>query len=153
MQLLVIDDDPDITWGLSKLIARLGHDAISCGNAQSAVEALALASPDLVLLDIELPEIDGYKLAWSPRVFSAAPKMTSPTARIGVRKVLVRMNEKWRQPGPFFRLSPAQGRINHDNIPPATTIAAVLGSGMLYNSNARSFEKSAIGVGPSAGEM
>jgi CheY-like chemotaxis protein len=62
MQVLVIDDDPDITWGLSKLIARLGHDSVSCGNAQSALEALALASPDLVLLDIELPEIDGYKL-------------------------------------------------------------------------------------------
>jgi two-component system, NtrC family, nitrogen regulation response regulator GlnG len=56
---LVVDDEPSICWGLSQLAENLGH---SVAGASSAEQGLALAreqSPDLVILDVRLPGMDG----------------------------------------------------------------------------------------------
>jgi CheY-like chemotaxis protein len=63
MQVLIVEDNPDIAWALSEVLRNLGHDVVSCLTPHSALEAVKSHSPDLVLLDIGLPEIDGYALA------------------------------------------------------------------------------------------
>jgi CheY-like chemotaxis protein len=63
MQVLIVEDNVDIGWALSQLIRGLGHTVVRCETPQSTLEAITSYRPDLVLLDIELPEIDGYKLA------------------------------------------------------------------------------------------
>lgn len=58
-ELLIVDDEPSICWGLRTLAGQLGHHALV---ASSAEEALALARsqpPDAILLDVRLPGIDG----------------------------------------------------------------------------------------------
>ncbi len=63
MQVLIVEDNEDIAWTLSRLLQGLGHDAVCCLTPRSALDALNFYKPDLVLLDIGLPEIDGYALA------------------------------------------------------------------------------------------
>ena len=59
---LVVDDDPLNRQLLSMSIGRLGHDVIEAGNGLEAIETLGQHSVDVVLTDIEMPEMDGYGL-------------------------------------------------------------------------------------------
>lgn len=62
-RVLVIEDNADAGESLVVLLEMLGHQAEWCGLGLAGVErALALA-PDLVLVDIGLPDIDGYEVA------------------------------------------------------------------------------------------
>jgi CheY-like chemotaxis protein len=63
LRVLVADDDRDTAWSLSRLVKMWGHDVrVAYGGA----EALAMASayqPDVLLLDIAMPALDGCRLA------------------------------------------------------------------------------------------
>ena len=61
-RILAVDDEPDMLWGLRYALGDEGYD-VDC--AHNAVEALAFADekrPDLILLDIVMPGIDGLDL-------------------------------------------------------------------------------------------
>jgi two-component system nitrogen regulation response regulator GlnG len=58
-RVLVVDDEPAISWGLSRLVRTMGHEV---DVAPSAEEGLCLAAanrPDLLILDVRLPGMDG----------------------------------------------------------------------------------------------
>jgi adenylate cyclase len=59
---LVVDDDPLNRQLLSMSIGHLGHDVLEAGNGIDALEMLAANEVDVVLTDIEMPEMDGYGL-------------------------------------------------------------------------------------------
>lgn len=59
---LVVDDDPLNRAMLSMSLGTLGHDVVEAGNGREAIDALAENSIDVVLTDIEMPEMDGYGL-------------------------------------------------------------------------------------------
>jgi adenylate cyclase len=59
---LVVDDDPLNRQLLSMSIGHLGHDVLEAGNGVDALEMLAANEVDVVLTDIEMPEMDGYGL-------------------------------------------------------------------------------------------
>ncbi|HEX3474633.1 MAG TPA: response regulator [Kofleriaceae bacterium] len=62
MRVLIVDDYPDTAESASELLRRAGHD---CQSATCGAEALAVADafmPELAILDIGLPDIDGYAL-------------------------------------------------------------------------------------------
>ena len=63
LRVLIVDDDPDAADSLSRLVRFWGHDASCAYDAAAALAAAATASPDVVLLDIGLPKLDGCKLA------------------------------------------------------------------------------------------
>ena len=58
--ILIIEDNPANLKLMSYLLTRFGHNVESAGNAMEAVSNLDNAIPDLVLCDIQLPELDGY---------------------------------------------------------------------------------------------
>ncbi len=63
---LVIDDEPDIRALLQEILEDEGYEVATAGSAAEASEALSESTPDLVLLDIWMPDTDGISLlkAW-----------------------------------------------------------------------------------------
>jgi PAS domain S-box-containing protein len=60
---LVVDDNTDAAESLADLLRMVGYDVRTAGNAGEALALLSEFAPELGLLDIGLPEIDGYQLA------------------------------------------------------------------------------------------
>jgi len=64
LRALIVDDEPLARSNVAALLARdVGVVIVGqCGSAEEAVEAIANLTPDLVFLDIEMPECDGFEL-------------------------------------------------------------------------------------------
>lgn len=60
--LLVVDDDDDIREATSALMERNGWDVISVGSGAEALAYLARATPDLVLLDLHMDDMNGWEV-------------------------------------------------------------------------------------------
>jgi len=79
MKILVVDDSPTIRAGLRIQLSRLNHEVVEAGSGQSALELWNATRPDLVLLDVMMPGMDGYETArqmrahgqeeWVPIIF------------------------------------------------------------------------------------
>jgi CheY-like chemotaxis protein len=59
--ILVIDDHPVAREPLAKLLRYEGYDAMCAGNGVEALESMSLSRPDLVLLDIMMPKMNGLE--------------------------------------------------------------------------------------------
>lgn len=57
--ILVIDDHPVAREPLAKLLRYEGFDAICAANGVEALESITLARPDLILLDVMMPKMNG----------------------------------------------------------------------------------------------
>ncbi|MFM0505795.1 ATP-binding protein [Paraburkholderia caffeinilytica] len=62
-RILIIDDNADASEALAMLLANEGHQVETCRDGVSGLSAVATFSPDVVLLDIGLPGMDGYEVA------------------------------------------------------------------------------------------
>ncbi len=71
--MLFVEDEPSISGPFSSALAREGFDPVVCGTLAEAREELANGLPDLVLLDLMLPDGDGRDLARSLRADSDVP--------------------------------------------------------------------------------
>jgi CheY-like chemotaxis protein len=63
LRVLVVDDEQDTTDGLVKLLCRWGHAARKAYDGLAALRVAADQHPDVVLLDLELPLMDGCQVA------------------------------------------------------------------------------------------
>lgn len=61
--MLVVDDNADAARSLKCLVELMGHDALEVHDGPEAIRALQDYHPDLVLLDIGLPGMNGYDAA------------------------------------------------------------------------------------------
>ena len=59
---LVADDDPDILRLISLRLERAGYDVVAARDGEQALEAAIGRSPDLALLDVMMPKLDGYEV-------------------------------------------------------------------------------------------
>jgi CheY-like chemotaxis protein len=62
-RVLVVDDNEDATTALCMLLQAMGHEAAEAHDGPEALEVALAFQPDLVLLDIGLPTMDGYEVA------------------------------------------------------------------------------------------
>jgi len=74
-RILVVDDEADIRRLLQEILTEEGYEVDVAANAEQARAALARQSPDLVLLDIWMPDTDGITLL---REWSADPATACP---------------------------------------------------------------------------
>jgi two-component system, sensor histidine kinase len=74
-RVLVVEDNPDAAEALVLLLRELGHEVAAVGDGGAAIEAARSMRPEVVLVDIGLPGMDGYALARelrkSPEIASA----------------------------------------------------------------------------------
>jgi DNA-binding response OmpR family regulator len=61
-KILIVDDEPNILLSLDFLMRRGGHVVFIARNGTEALDLLGKHQPDLVLLDIMMPDVDGYQI-------------------------------------------------------------------------------------------
>lgn len=61
-RLLLVDDDPDVVWGMGRYLMRRGFEVTTCGDGTEAVELLTTGSFDVVVTDIQMPGLNGLAL-------------------------------------------------------------------------------------------
>ena len=61
-RVLVVDDEPDIRSSLGKLLTTAGHEVILAENGREATRLVRAAPPDLIILDLFMPEKDGLEV-------------------------------------------------------------------------------------------
>jgi twitching motility two-component system response regulator PilH len=60
-RIVVADDDPDILSIVSMSLEAMGHQVMRATNGREAVDAVRAMGPDLVVMDLMMPEVDGYQ--------------------------------------------------------------------------------------------
>jgi len=85
---LVVDDDPDILDALSEILEVEGYEVQRARNGREALQRLERGLPDLVLLDLMMPVMDGWEFARSlspaarpPIIVLSADRNVSSRAR------------------------------------------------------------------------
>jgi signal transduction histidine kinase/CheY-like chemotaxis protein len=62
-RVLVVDDNGDMATSMAMLLKSMGHEAQVASSGREALDAIKTAPPDVVLLDIGMPDLDGYEVA------------------------------------------------------------------------------------------
>ncbi len=75
MRILVVDDEPDVVESvrLGFMLQWRDVDVLGVGEGEAALDAVENERPDIVLLDVGLPTIDGYEVLRQLRAFSDVP--------------------------------------------------------------------------------
>ncbi|MBN1657129.1 MAG: response regulator transcription factor [Anaerolineae bacterium] len=71
--ILVVDDEPHVRKLVQANLESSGYKVLTAQDGQAAVEIVERALPDLVILDLMLPKMDGYAVCRRIREFSAVP--------------------------------------------------------------------------------
>ena len=79
-QLLLVEDDAAIRGALIRALTERGHAVLSTPSAMEALQLVLDSPPDLVILDLGLPDLDGYEALRMLRAISKVPVVVA-TAR------------------------------------------------------------------------
>jgi diguanylate cyclase (GGDEF)-like protein len=71
MKILLVDDARSVVMVMTSRLASYGYDVVHAANGQAAVDMFASAAPDLVLMDIEMPIMNGFEATNRIRAFEA----------------------------------------------------------------------------------
>jgi DNA-binding response OmpR family regulator len=81
MHILVVDDDIRLARQISSALTEAGHDPVVIYDGEEALQALAVNSFDLIVLDIGLPRMDGFEVLHRLRTRHVASRVLVLTAR------------------------------------------------------------------------
>ena len=90
MKILIVDDNHDTLEVLSLRVTKLGHEAIKAHNSKEAIAYAEAEPPDLIFMDMDLPDVDGAKT-------TAILKQNPNTSYIPVVAVTAWMSDLWRE--------------------------------------------------------
>lgn len=72
-RVLVVDDEPQIQRFLKLSLAAAGYDVVTAATGAEALKAAATVAPDIILLDLGLPDMDGKDVIRQLRIWSKTP--------------------------------------------------------------------------------
>jgi two-component system KDP operon response regulator KdpE len=72
-RVLIVDDEPQIRRALRVALRANGYDVSEVATGQEAIEGVALDPPDLVILDLGLPDVDGFEVCRRLREWTQVP--------------------------------------------------------------------------------
>ena len=61
-KILIVDDEPDILKVVTFRVKKMEYEVVTATNGQEALDLIQKEEPDLILLDIELPVMNGYEV-------------------------------------------------------------------------------------------
>jgi signal transduction histidine kinase len=70
LRVLVVDDDPDLVFTTARLVAKGGHEVLEATSGAEALELARTERPDLILLDVDMPGMNGFEVCGRIRQFS-----------------------------------------------------------------------------------
>src|SRR5882672_11972369 len=73
VRVLVVDDEPSILAAMAPLLRSRGYDVLTAMTGRAALDALEREAPDLIVLDLGLPDADGIDICRLIRDGSATP--------------------------------------------------------------------------------
>ena len=73
MKILVADDDPQLVRALGVTLSARGYDVVTARDGRAAIDAVITERPDLVMLDLGMPRLDGVEVIAGLRGWSTAP--------------------------------------------------------------------------------
>jgi two-component system KDP operon response regulator KdpE len=73
VRILIADDDPQLVRALRITLAAHGYDVVAAADGAAAVALAAQSHPDVVLLDLGMPRLDGMQTITALRGWSSAP--------------------------------------------------------------------------------
>jgi two-component system KDP operon response regulator KdpE len=73
LRILVVDDDPAMVGAITALVGTEGHQVITAYDGLTAVKRVRDESPDIVLLDLAMPGLDGFTVIGQIRALGSAP--------------------------------------------------------------------------------
>jgi two-component system KDP operon response regulator KdpE len=86
-RILIVDDEPQIRRALRTSLGAHGYDVVTGATAEEGILAVAETAPDLVLLDLGLPDLDGVDALRRIRSFSDVPVIVVTVRDAQVEKV------------------------------------------------------------------
>ncbi len=86
-KVLVIDDDPSLLRAVRLGLKAGGHDVVVAANGEQGISQAALVSPDVIVLDLGLPDIDGLLVCRRIRQWSEVPIIVLSATDAEDRKV------------------------------------------------------------------
>ena len=72
-RILVVDDEPKYVQGIRVILQCKGYQILTAQNGHAAIDLAARENPDLILLDLKMPGLDGYRTCQRIREFSTVP--------------------------------------------------------------------------------
>lgn len=90
-KILIVDDDPSISEVLALLLQAEGYDTLVVGDGLQAISQFRAAQPDLILLDLMLPGMDGMDVCRIIRAESQVP-IIMLTAKTGMNELVSGFN-------------------------------------------------------------
>lgn len=102
-KVLVVDDEPEVRQVLLEFLSSRGYDVTAASGGAEAVALVESVRPDLVLLDVSMPEMDGVETL--RRIVAIEPSlaviMVTANADIGVTSKLLALGAVDYVPKPF----------------------------------------------------
>jgi twitching motility two-component system response regulator PilH len=60
-RILIVDDSPSQVMGISRIVEKLGHTSLTAEDGAAGVEAAKRELPDLILMDVVMPNLNGFQ--------------------------------------------------------------------------------------------
>ena len=83
LRILIVDDNADHANSLATMLAIRGYDVRSAYSSATAIEQAAACKPDVAILDLGLPGMDGYELATKLRASHSEVVLVAVSAHVG----------------------------------------------------------------------
>jgi two-component system, OmpR family, KDP operon response regulator KdpE len=134
-KVLVVDDDPSLLRALRLGLTARGHQVVTAVNGEQGISQSSLASPDVIVLDLGLPDIDGLTVCKRIRETSDVPIVVLSATGTEDRKVAALDEGADDYVTKPFGMAELEARIRtairHHNPEPAEPVPATLSLGPL----------------------
>jgi CheY-like chemotaxis protein len=88
--ILIADDEPLIASTLTEILTSEGYDAISVGDGLNAIECAQRLAPDILLVDVAMPGINGIETAKRIKLISPATRVICFSGHQGAHELLAK---------------------------------------------------------------
>jgi DNA-binding response OmpR family regulator len=126
---LIVDDSPDLRTLLAVFVGMAGHAVREAGDGRQGLDAIAERTPDLVLLDVEMPVLTGPEMAYQLFLRDCGDEnipVILLSGVVGLRDVAAMVGTPYflKKPYSLEALNEMVDRALREQIPPRPRLAA-----------------------------